>query len=323
MNILKAIAFTAILVTVMALAPQELGASSSTGVFVGISSQHHGYYPSHRPYYHRSYYYRPYFYGPYFGGFYNPYYYGYGYGGYGLGYGYGYPGSYYYGYFGEIRTEVKPNEANVFVDGDFAGEADDFDGWWQRLEVEPGRHRLTFRAPGFAPYVVDVSVAPGRDVHIKYQMVPGQDQIAELEMRLPPEESEGRDRYKPRDPYRRSDPRKYDDRDRQYDRDEPNDRDEQYERYRTDRDRYNEGQRQNESNRQSLVLLVEPSDATVYIDGNYYGTANDNGGGEIQVLLPEGVHRVEVVRPGYASASQDVNISRTGENRLTIKLLKK
>ena len=51
MNILRTIAFTALLVTGMALAPHESAASSSTGFFLGFSNYHRAYYPYHRPFY--------------------------------------------------------------------------------------------------------------------------------------------------------------------------------------------------------------------------------------------------------------------------------
>jgi hypothetical protein len=322
MSLVRILTLTALLFTGIALIPQQSEASSSVGFFLGVNRYHPGYYHFYRPYY------RPYFYRPYFGGFYHPY-----------SYGYGYPGSYYRNYYlADIRTEVKPQDARVYLDGDYVGVVDDFDGWWQRLEVPPGRHRLTFRAPGFAPYVVDVRVYPGRDAHIKYDLRRGEDQIADLEMRLPRDdrdfdEYDDRDRYRRRDSYRNREDRdryqrrdrdryendrdrKYDDRDRQYD-----DRDRQY-----DEKPYfgeQEGRRERDSNRRTFTLDIEPSDATVYVDGNYYGTANDNGGPKLQILLQEGVHRIEVVRPGYNSFSQDITVSRNGENRLAITLQKK
>lgn len=60
------------------------------------------------------------------------------------GYGYGYPG---YGYslaagaYGEIRIQGAPKDAHVYVDGYYAGIVDDFDGTFQRLNVEPDRIR--------------------------------------------------------------------------------------------------------------------------------------------------------------------------------------
>jgi hypothetical protein len=39
-----------------------------------------------------------------------------------------------------IRIEVKPKQAEVYVDGYYAGIVDDFDGTFQRLRIEPGEH---------------------------------------------------------------------------------------------------------------------------------------------------------------------------------------
>ena len=51
-----------------------------------------------------------------------------------------------YGYYGwidaSVRLEVTPRDAEVYVDGYYAGTVDDFDGTFQRLRVEPGQHDL-------------------------------------------------------------------------------------------------------------------------------------------------------------------------------------
>jgi hypothetical protein len=115
-------------------------------------------------------------------------YYPYGYGAFGLGYFYydpyawgpsyyggysgysGYSGydSYYdqYGRYptGELRLDVNPRYAEVYVDGYFAGQVDDFDGVFQALRLEEGPHQIRIMAPGFAPLDFDVRVFPGRKV---------------------------------------------------------------------------------------------------------------------------------------------------------------
>ena len=91
----------------------------------------------------------PYFYGGWYGfgvgfGFGYPYYPGYGY-----GY-YGFPGPYpyYYDISGSLRLQVSPRETEVFIDGYYAGTVDNFDGVFQRLNVEPGEHDLELYLPG-------------------------------------------------------------------------------------------------------------------------------------------------------------------------------
>ncbi len=64
---------------------------------------------------------------------------------YGYPYGYGYP---YHGAAADIRTEITPKNAEVYVDGYFAGRANDFDGAFQALHVVPGGHAITVRLDG-------------------------------------------------------------------------------------------------------------------------------------------------------------------------------
>jgi hypothetical protein len=123
------------------------------------------YVPSYRtrsygyPYGYRSYGYRPglslYFGLPYSG---------YGYPVYGYGPGYGYytavPGRAY----GSVRIVDAPEDAQVFVDGYYAGIVDDYDGVFQRLNVEIGPHHIEIEAPGYPRAAFDVRVEPGQTV---------------------------------------------------------------------------------------------------------------------------------------------------------------
>jgi hypothetical protein len=93
-----------------------------------------------------------------------------GYGGYGYaGYGYGYSG---YGYAftpypfdgfddaGSLRLQVEPRNAEVYVDGYYAGVVDDFDGRFQHLDLIPGLHHVEIVSPGYQPLVFDVTIEP-------------------------------------------------------------------------------------------------------------------------------------------------------------------
>ena len=48
-----------------------------------------------------------------------------------------------------VRLDVKPKEAEVYVDGYYAGMVDDFDGTFQRLRVEPGEHEIELWLDGY------------------------------------------------------------------------------------------------------------------------------------------------------------------------------
>lgn len=88
-----------------------------------------------------------------------------------------YPGYYGegYGYFdipsnfsyGSVRIVDAPRDARVFVDGYYAGVVDDYDGVFQRLNLEPGNHYIELDVyAGAQPLEFDVYVEPGRTLTI-------------------------------------------------------------------------------------------------------------------------------------------------------------
>src|SRR5687768_12276751 len=50
---------------------------------------------------------------------------------------------------GELRLRVSPRDAQVFVDGDYAGTVDDYDGTFQSLKLESGSYSIRLEAPGY------------------------------------------------------------------------------------------------------------------------------------------------------------------------------
>ena len=102
-------------------------------------------------------------------------------------YGYGYPFSPYYqfpigaypypGYYrfdpgSAIRLEVSPKEAEVYVDGYYAGVVDDFDGVFQRLSIEPGEHDVTLYRDGLRTVHQRIYLTPRSTFKLKYKMEP-------------------------------------------------------------------------------------------------------------------------------------------------------
>jgi hypothetical protein len=79
------------------------------------------------------------------------------YNGYNYGYGYGYP-------VGELRLQVRPRHAEVYVDGYYAGIVDDFDGIFQSLRLEEGAYLIEIVAPGYLPIEFDVRIEGGRKI---------------------------------------------------------------------------------------------------------------------------------------------------------------
>ena len=81
-------------------------------------------------------------------------------------YTYGYPYAYNVYPQAGIRTEVTPKDAEVYVDGYYAGRVSDFDGALQRLHVAPGGHTITFYLEGFRTVTQDVYVQTGFNLQV-------------------------------------------------------------------------------------------------------------------------------------------------------------
>jgi hypothetical protein len=246
------------------------------GTGTGDHYQARGNYYYGSPYYYgRRYYYDsfdPFFYG-YYG--YSPFYYSGS---------YGYAPYYYRGRYrdsGSLRVIVDPEQTRVYVDGYYAGIADDFDGIFQRLSIPPGRHEITLKLDGYRTHRFRVYVPVEQTIKIHHVMERGTGEATDEVVGEPQD-------------YRRDDDRDRDD--RRYGRRERDD----------DRD-VNEDDR-DDADAGTLRLELKPSDASVYVDGEFRGS----GRRAETVRLAPGRHRLEVVRPGYRTVEREIEV-RSGE----------
>jgi hypothetical protein len=257
--------------------------------------RYHGYYGGYygRPYYPYGYWGYAGF--PYFG-FYGPWGYGYGYGGY---YGGGYYGGAYYGGghysdSGSLRILVDPAETRVFVDGSYAGTADEFDGLFQRLHVAPGRHEIALKLEGYRTHRMRVYVPYDGTLKLHHDMVEGsgEDALEDLAGDRYADEGYARPREDERR-WRGEDPSV-----RVEDRREP-----PYERAR-------------EEEWATLRLQVRPDGASIYVDGAFRGTGGSLG----RLELPAGNHRIEVLHPGLRTFERDVVLEAGESQELAVEL---
>ena len=265
---------------------------------------------------------------PYYGyyGYYSPYWWG----GWGYGY-YGYPwygdfyygaqypiGRYPYGYRyadrdSAVRLEVTPKEAEVYVDGYYAGVVDDFDGVFQRLRVAPGSHELTLYHDGYRAVHQTLYLQADATFKVHYTMerlvagdvaeprplpkdpppdfeggapLPGQAQPGQVPPGVqvqPPAPRAPVTRRAPLPPPGAGVP-----------------------------------QSNQSSSYGTLVLRVQPGNAIVTIDNERWDAPQ--GGDRLILELSEGVHRVQVQRDGFDTYSNDVAIRRGETTPLNISL---
>jgi len=73
--------------------------------------------------------------------------------------------------YGGVALEITPYDADVFVDGQYAGKVQDFDGTTQPLTLSAGTHRIEVQAPGYQPMTVDVGIQPGQVIPYRGDLV--------------------------------------------------------------------------------------------------------------------------------------------------------
>lgn len=209
-----------------------------------------------------------------------------------------------------VRLEVKPREAEVYVDGYYAGIVDDFDGTFQRLRVEPGEHDIELYLDGYRTVRQQVYLTPDNTFRIKYQMErlgPGeppapkpqpieppqggnQPRIQPPPMQQPPMQPMGRGpvgrRMPPQQPPQQPDtPR---------------------------------GGQPGNAAYGTLAVKVQPSDAEISIDGeNWRGPGGQD---RLLVEVAEGSHTVEIRKTGYRTYVTQVDVRRGQTTPLNVSL---
>lgn len=73
----------------------------------------------------------------------------------------------------EIKLDVKPNRAAVFVDGVYVGHIAEFEGIGKALLVSPGRHKITISLPGYQNFETQIDLVANQKSAIKTEMVKG------------------------------------------------------------------------------------------------------------------------------------------------------
>ena len=192
---------------------------------------------------------------------------------------------YRYGYYdssADLRIQVTPRTAEVYVDGYLTGTVDQFDGVFQRLHMPLGEHEVTVYAPGYRSITQRMLFRPFESYKIRETMQPlGPGDAAEprpVPSERPPSQPPAPRRGMPVE--------------------RPDDR--------------NPGQVENERGADrfgAVAVRVQPSDAEVWIDGERWeGTQGER----VLVQLSEGTHRVEVRKSGFRTYASTVRV-RAGE----------
>jgi len=197
---------------------------------------------------------------------------------------------------------VKPKDAQVFVDGYYAGVVDDFDGAFQRLHVRPGDHEIIVYLQGFHSLKQSLHVGRNQDVDIRDRLQP----LAAGEQTEPPPQ-----------PVARPEPQA---------QPEPSERPRPLPRQRPVEQAPPAAPPQDEAVAESgeafgsLVIRVQPSGADVLVDGErWQGPA---GSERLVVQVSAGPHRVEIRKEGFVPFTTTINVRKGQTAPLNVSLPK-
>ncbi|HEY3350048.1 MAG TPA: PEGA domain-containing protein [Thermoanaerobaculia bacterium] len=206
------------------------------------------------------------------------------------------------GRYAVVKTDVQPEEAQVYLDGKYIGSADDFDGYPDFLYLGPGKYQLEFRMPNYMTYATELDVTAGRQMKIeeKLKLEPGKSALDAF----PPESkgtplgrvfTKGGNAAAPAAP--RGDDGWSDGNAAPSWREAPDEE-------RTDVRVAPPPSRA--TNRGRIKFRVMPDDAAVYMDDKYLGAADDLAANARGIVAEPGTHTITVTRPGYKSRTVEV-----------------
>lgn len=209
-----------------------------------------------------------------------------------------YAGGYYREEMGALDLDVSPEKAQIFVDGNLVGVADQYDGFPAYLWLEKGTYDVVIYKEGYETISRQYTVYPGVVLDVSDRMVPGT-------------------AVKPEDLFAKSTARRE-------------------ERLRRNEERRAAAARQREGARVEiqqqtgieteqeiarLMFNVTPDDAAVYLDGLFRGTAAELRQLSAGLIVEPGDHIVEAVRPGYETQQLPIQVPAGDRVSIGLELL--
>jgi PEGA domain len=195
-----------------------------------------------------------------------------------------------------LRLQVEPKNTEVFIDGYYAGTVDDFDGFFQRLRVEPGEHDIQLYLEGHKIVRQKIYLQPTGAFRVKQTMQPLAAGDTPDPRPVPPSTPPAQS-GRPYDASGRPDRASRAERPVPAPPSDAPDRAGDF---------------------GALALRVQPAGAEVHVDGERWeGT---DGADRLVIQLPEGEHRIEVRLQGFAAYSSTVRVRRGETTALNVSL---
>lgn len=199
---------------------------------------------------------------------------------------------------GAIRLRVRPKKTEVFLNGEPIGRSGQYDGYPGFLWLDEGTHTLVFYRQGFRTFRRSFEVRSGMVTEVRVEMEPGETRPPEEFFEMPRQPATPRPRAEaPAGPPRG--------------------------RVVPPAGSSQGGSLDLRAEGARIRIAVEPSDASVYLDGRFLGTGEELSRLHGGLMLDAGEHLLEVVHPEYlpdrvsfrAKAGEEIELRVTLDDR--------
>jgi PEGA domain len=73
----------------------------------------------------------------------------------------------------QVKIDVDPDRAAVFLDGQFVGYCHEFGGLGRAMLVAPGKHQIKIALVGYRDFTTEVNLQPNQKFTLKTTLIPG------------------------------------------------------------------------------------------------------------------------------------------------------
>ena len=185
---------------------------------------------------------------------------------------------------GAIDLDVSPEKAEIYLDGQYIGVADEYDGFPSYLWLEKGTYDLAVYYEGYETIFRQVSIYPGIVIDVEDRMRRGESVHPDD---YGPTSTARRDARIERNREKEDAARAAEDRAREV--------------WTSDSPVASAGAKVGR-----LFISVLPPDSAVYLDGHFLGTAGEIGQLSAGMVVEPGDHVLELVRPGYETYRKEL-----------------
>lgn len=209
---------------------------------------------------------------------------------------------------GALDLNIKPKDAEVYLDGRLVGNVDQFDGWPRYLWVEEGSHELIIYRPGYETLVRVLEVDRYDILRLRARLVRGEAIAPEkLTQARPPsypppiEQARTVPYSPPSSPSYGAPPPSY-----------------------APSPPYSPpasappGTLDTRADPGRIYLEIVPPDSAVYLDGGFLGVGSDLGDLRYGLLVNPGEHVLQVIHPNYPPRELRFSVSPGSEQHLKV-----